>query len=188
MRDELVERFVRELEAVGGVVYRSDSAAQARDAVLRILDEHQAKRVIRGNTAAMKDLTIDAALADAGMEVTVADLGDEAKRDALREASFVADAGITSVDYAVAETGTLALLTRRGQGRCVSLLPPVHIAVLRADAIVLELAALFERLTADGEMPSALTFVTGPSRTGDIELVLTMGVHGPKELHLVLVS
>ncbi len=54
--------------------------------------------------------------------------------------------------------------------------------------VVYELAALFERVTAKGALPSALTFVTGPSRTGDIEQTLTIGAHGPGELHLVVID
>ena len=125
---------------------------------------------------------------DEELGLTVAALTDDVSQGALREAAFLADAGISSVDYGVAETGTLALLARPGQGRSVSLLPPVHIAVLDANDVVAELAAFFERVTADGELPSALTFITGPSRTGDIELVLTVGVHGPKEIHLIILE
>ncbi len=164
------------------------SYQEITDKILQLLVERRASRVIRGATPLATELDLDGKLNDAGMEVTVASLTGDASREALREAAFLADAGITSVDYGVAETGTLALLARPGQGRAVSLLPPVHIAVLDAGDVVAELAALFERVTARGELPSALTFITGPSRTGDIELVLTVGVHGPKELHLIVMS
>ncbi len=186
--DELVERLTTELEAVGGAVYRVASAEEAGDKIRQLLMERRARRVIRGATPLVEGLDLDGKLKDAGMEVTVAALADEASRSTRREAAFLADAGISSADYGVAETGTLALLARPGQGRSVSLLPPVHIAVLDARDVVAELAALFERVTADGKLPSALTFITGPSRTGDIELVLTVGVHGPKELHLIVVT
>lgn len=185
---KLTEQFSQELEAVGGQVHHASSLSEARHAVLRILAELGARRVVRADTPELRKLDLDNRLKQAGIEVTVADLDDETRRGPLREASFVADAGITFGDYGVAETGTLALLARRGQGRVVSLLPPVHIAVLRASDIVAELATLMDRVGDEGEPPSALTFITGPSRTGDIELVLTVGVHGPKELHVVLVS
>lgn len=182
-RDERVERFVRELEAVGGVVHRAASASEAREAILGLLHQSSARRVIRDASPILEELALD------GFEVTVADFDDEASRGPLRDAAFAADVGVTSADFGVAETGTLALLARRGHGRAVSLLPPVHVAVLAADAVVGELAELFERVTAGGaDLPSALTLITGPSRTGDIELVLTVGVHGPKELHVILIS
>lgn len=186
--DDRVERLVRELEAVGGVVHRAASPSVAREAIVRLLVERQARRIVRGATPLVAELDLDDALAAAGIEVVVADLDDEDGRDALRAAAFAADAGVTSADYGVADTGTLALLARRGQGRTLSLLPPLHVAVLDARDVVGELAELFERVRAAGELPSALTLVTGPSRTGDIELVLTVGVHGPGELHLVVVD
>jgi len=134
----------------------------------------------------MRELELDEIFEQAGLEVTVADLEGG---DRVRESEFSDDAGISSADYGVAETGTLALLARPGQGRAVSLLPPLHIAVLRTSRIVLELGALFEAVTSEaGELPSALSFITGPSRTADIELVLTIGVHGPRELHLIMLG
>ncbi len=189
--EERRDRLIRELRAVGGKVYRAGSTAAARRKILRILKRRGARRVVRGNTARLRSLDLDGALEEAGCEVTACDLRDAPRcadrRERLRDAAFAADAGITWVDGAVAETGTLALLARPGQGRSVSLLPPVHVAVLDAADVVWELGELFER-TAEGGPPSALTLVTGPSRTGDIELVLTVGVHGPGELHLVVID
>jgi len=186
--DELVEQLVRELAAVGGVVHRAATREDARSAIVAVLVDRKARRIVLGATPLLAELDLAGAVADAGIDVVVVDLGDEAERDALREAAFAADAGVTSVDYGVADTGTLALLARRGQGRALSLLPPLHVAVLDARDVVGELAELFERVRAAGELPSALTLITGPSRTGDIELVLTVGVHGPGELHLVVVD
>ncbi len=185
-RAKLTERLIRELEAVGGTCYRAGSAAEARRRVLEILAERGARKVIRGDTPLVRELDLDAGLERSRIEVTVAD--PSADRESLRRAAFEADAGITSADFGVAETGTLALLHAPGQGRAVSLLPPLHVAVLDAGDVVFELAALFERATERGALPSALTFVTGPSRTGDIEQTLTVGVHGPGELHLIMID
>jgi L-lactate dehydrogenase complex protein LldG len=186
--DELTARLVHELAAVGGVVHRAASRAAAREAIVGILVERKTRRVVLGATDLLRELELDGALASAGVDVVVADLAGEAERGALREAAFAADAGVTSADFGVADTGTLALLARRGQGRALSLLPPLHVAVLDARDVVGELAELFERVRERGELPSALTLITGPSRTGDIELVLTVGVHGPGELHVVVID
>jgi L-lactate dehydrogenase complex protein LldG len=187
--DALAERLTRELEQVGGVVHRVSSVRDAGAAVSEILTEHDAKRIVLGESELLRDLDLQSVLKDAGMELTVCDLRKEVTRSRIRDAEFVADVGITSADYGIAESGTLALLAAPGQGRGVSLLPPIHIAVLRSSDIVYELSELFERVEKErGDLPSALTFITGPSRTADIELVLTVGVHGPKYLHLVLVS
>ncbi len=185
-RAAMTDLLIRELEAVGGAGHRTGFVEEARRRVIEILDERQARKVIRGDTPLLRRLDLDAELERSGVEVTVASASTD--RDQLRRAAFDADAGITSADFGVAETGTLALLAAPGQGRAVSLLPPLHVAVLDARDVVYELAALFEAVTARGALPSALTFVTGPSRTGDIEQTLTVGVHGPGDLQLVVID
>ncbi len=184
---ELTELLPREHQAVGVIAYRAVSPEQARRRVLEILARCGARKVIRGDTTSMRKLDLDGELKRSGVEVTVADAGTTAPEQ-LRRAAFDADAGITCADFAVAETGTLALFAAPGQGRTVSLLPPIHVAVLDCRDVVYELAALFEKVKAKGSLPSALTLVTGPSRTGDIEQTLTIGVHGPGELHLVVID
>jgi L-lactate dehydrogenase complex protein LldG len=187
--EALAKRLARELEEVGGVVHPVSSTEDAGAAVSSILSEHAAKQVVWGETDLLRELDVGSVLKTAGMEVTVCDLRRGFSRARIRDAEFVADCGITSADYGIAETGTLALLAGPGQGRAVSLLPPMHIAVLRASDIVYDLSALFERVESERkELPSALTFITGPSRTADIELVLTVGVHGPKYLHVILLG
>jgi L-lactate utilization protein LutC len=184
---ELSDRLSRELDAVGGLVHRVGSVGDAGEAVIEILRGIGARRLVQTRSAFWEDLELNGALRAAGIDTTVCDLTGGLSREGLRAACFEADAGLTGVDYGVAETGTLVLLTRRGEGRAVSLVPPVHIGVLRAQDIVFELGELFQR-AASGGLPSALTFVTGPSSTADIEQVHTVGVHGPRELHLVLVD
>jgi L-lactate dehydrogenase complex protein LldG len=114
-----------------------------------------------------------------------------ASPEASRQAFFEADVGITGVAYLVAETGSLALLARPGEPRSVSLLPPVHIAVAERAQVVPDLFDLFAGLDRQEEsagLPSSVVLVTGPSKTGDIELRLVTGVHGPGEVHVVLVD
>jgi L-lactate dehydrogenase complex protein LldG len=186
---EMVEGFVRELEATDGIVYRAKDLAEARTRILEIVAQQKIQSVVRANNSFERELEIDAALADAGVAVTVGDLRGDISRENIRDAEFEAAAGITSVDYGIAETGTLAVMARPGQGRAISLLCPVHIAILRSGQIVSDLSVLIDRIRIEREeLPSALTFITGPSRTADIELVLTVGVHGPKELHVVVLE
>jgi len=95
-----------------------------------------------------------------------------------------ADIGVTGCDCLVAQTGSIVVSTRASGGRALSVLPPVHLVVARRDQIVPDLAAAFTLLRQryDGHWPSALSLVTGPSRTSDIEKVLVLGAHGPKRL------
>ncbi|MDR7518324.1 MAG: lactate utilization protein [Armatimonadota bacterium] len=104
---------------------------------------------------------------------------------AVPEAVADADVGITGADWAVAETATLVLASAPDRPRITSLLPPIHLALLRADRIVPHLSALFARLDA---LPSALTLITGPSRSADIGLVPVLGAHGPTEVTVVLLT
>jgi len=115
------------------------------------------------------------------------------RRQESRDMLARADLGLSGVDYVIAETGTLVLTARAGQMRGVSLLPPVHVAVARTSQVIATLAdyLLLVQKTGPDLQPalsSCVSFVTGPSRTGDIELQLTVGVHGPGELHLVLLD
>jgi L-lactate dehydrogenase complex protein LldG len=100
---------------------------------------------------------------------------------------FAYDLGISSAQVAIAETGTLVLKSNEERHRLVSLLPPVHIAIVEARKICRTLGEALQLLRPDGtELSPALTFVTGPSRTADIELTLAIGVHGPQKLFVII--
>ena len=96
------------------------------------------------------------------------------------------DAAVTLCTLAIAETGTLVLQGLAGQGRrATTLVPDVHVCILRVEDIVTTVPEAFERLTSTATRP--LTFVSGPSATADIEMTRIKGVHGPRQLHILLV-
>jgi L-lactate utilization protein LutC len=99
---------------------------------------------------------------------------------------FTVDVGITSVQAAIADTGTLVLDSSVERNRLVSLIPPIHIAILDASQIFATLGDVLAALQAGEELNPAITFITGPSRTADIELTLTLGVHGPQEIYVII--
>lgn len=100
---------------------------------------------------------------------------------------FKFDVGITSAQVGIAETGTLVLDSSVEQNRLLSLVPPIHIAILDASKIVATLGETLSLLQSSGkELSPAITFITGPSRTADIELTLAIGVHGPQELYVII--
>lgn len=98
-----------------------------------------------------------------------------------------ADAGITACDALVAQTGSVLVSSRSTGGRGISVLPPHHVVLARREQLVPDLFAAFEliRLRYGSDVPSMLSFITGPSRTGDIERVLVLGAHGPKRLTIL---
>jgi L-lactate dehydrogenase complex protein LldG len=99
---------------------------------------------------------------------------------------FGFDVGISNAQAGIAETGTLVLDSAYERHRLVSLVPPVHIAIVKASAIVETLAEALALLRKDKEISPAITFITGPSRTADIELTLAIGVHGPQQLYVIV--
>ncbi|HSK63201.1 MAG TPA: lactate utilization protein, partial [Pyrinomonadaceae bacterium] len=99
---------------------------------------------------------------------------------------FNFDVGITNAQAGIAETGTLVLDSSVERNRLVSLVPPVHIAILDASRIYTTLGETLAALQSGSELSPAITFITGPSRTADIELTLAIGVHGPQELYVIV--
>jgi L-lactate dehydrogenase complex protein LldG len=104
----------------------------------------------------------------------------------LRQACANASLGITCADYALADTGTLVMLSSQDEARMISLLPPEHLAIVPASRLLTGLDELFTRLPKPAVQSSSMVFITGPSRTADIEQILVRGVHGPGEVHVVL--
>jgi L-lactate dehydrogenase complex protein LldG len=104
---------------------------------------------------------------------------------ALREACSTVAVGITSADYALANTGSLVMIS---EARLASLLPPVHVAVIRAEQILTSLDELLTIVPEPARVTSSMVLITGPSRTADIEQILVRGVHGPGEIHVVIVA
>jgi L-lactate dehydrogenase complex protein LldG len=100
------------------------------------------------------------------------------------------DAGLTACECLVAQTGSILVSSQTCGGRAISILPHAHVVVATLDQIVPTLADAFSlvRQRHAGSLPSMLSFITGPSRTGDIERILVLGAHGPKELILILVG
>jgi len=109
-----------------------------------------------------------------------------------KEEAFSSDIGLTGVDYAIAETGTCVLIPRHGISRLVSLVPPIHVAFVELEQIIETIDDVFTlrrlELFQKGDIGSYMNFISGPSRTADIEQTLTIGVHGPKEAYMVIVG
>ncbi len=98
------------------------------------------------------------------------------------------DAGISECDALVAQTGSVLLTSRSAGGRALSVLPPHHVVLARASQLLADLPAAFAFLKHKyaSNYPSFISFITGPSRTGDIERILVLGAHGPKKLTIIL--
>jgi L-lactate dehydrogenase complex protein LldG len=193
---ETLARFRVEFEAVGGVFHRAAGASAIPEVIGRLARERQGRRLITWHPEAL-GADWGEALRAAGLIVDVMPAGalaDERERPALRRLIADAEVGVTGADLAVAETGSLVLIAGRGRPRTTSLLPPCHVAIFGRGALVESLAqaGVFLEAWHHGAVPAwkggAINVITGPSRTADIELTLTRGVHGPKELHAIFVD
>ena len=169
---EICGQFKTSLEAVDGhcmIVQGDDGIAAALTQIIRpqriaISDNPEVERLLN-----LTDLEIE----ELGIVPNAHDI-------------FRFDVGISTVQAAIAETGTLVLDSTRERHRLVSLVPPVHIAIVRASQIYRTLSEVLSLIRKDKEISPAVTFITGPSRTADIELTLAIGVHGPQELYVIL--
>jgi L-lactate dehydrogenase complex protein LldG len=181
-----VARFCEMLTAAGGTAHVVPDRETASARVLQLLQAKAARRVLLGRGAFIDTLSLGDRLRTAGVKVTAVDSLSPATA---RDPFFAADAGVSGVDYLIAESGTIAVFSRPGEPRSLSLLPPVHIAVAERSQVLPDLFDLFDPKSGHDriEMSSCLTLITGPSKTGDIELRLVTGVHGPGEVHVVLV-
>jgi L-lactate utilization protein LutC len=192
----LLARFRQEAERVGTVCHRAATLADATALVLGLARERGAGRVAAWARGPLGPAAgVSAGLAAAGLEVleAAAEERSAAERAGARDFLARADLGLTTADLVIAATGSLVLVSGPGRPRAVSLLPPCHVAVFGRGALVPGLEEAAVALQAwqggpPGEGGSNVVFVTGPSRTADIELTLTRGVHGPKEVHAVLVE
>jgi len=112
----------------------------------------------------------------------------DAEIEKMKERVFGVEAGITSTRGGIAETGALILWSSKEEPRLMSLVPPIHIAVLHADKIYSTFLEAIQEENWAGSMPTNAFLISGPSKTADIELVLAFGVHGPRELIVLLID
>ncbi|HEY2979603.1 MAG TPA: LUD domain-containing protein [Anaerolineales bacterium] len=166
-----IDRFLREIKKLSGVG-RKLSAGDVEPALRTLLSEQDIHTATAWDTAFLKQLGITEMLQAQGVKLVSpnADKREMAK----------CDLGITEADYVLPETGTLVLRSSYEKPRAVSLLPRVHLAIVRPDSLRADMHQVF----AEAKHDHYLLFITGPSRTADIELTVTLGVHGPRNLYV----
>jgi L-lactate dehydrogenase complex protein LldG len=175
-------RFIEELEALGGHGRRVGNLGEAREYVLDLARERDAKLLVRWDVELLEELGVDEPLGEAGVEAVVwRELAD------FREVAGKADIGLSTAEWAIAETGTLVLEHGPGKGRTVTLLPPTYVAVVPVERLLRTVPEAIEKY-AGGGLPANVCFHTGPSRSGDIEMSLFIGMHGPGDVHVILVG
>ena len=150
------------------------------------------KRVVAWQHPLIESLNLPDALSEQGVPVFFADL-QKTDEERLRQGIIDAYIGITSADFCMADTATLVMRTRPGQARSVSLVPAIHIAVVELNRIIADLKELYALLKWDPQMSkegltNCMTFISGPSKTADIEATMVHGAHGPREVHIIVIT
>ncbi len=166
-----LDLLLKEINAVAGVAQRMDPT-RLEAALADLVQSQNIRRACLWQTPFIQELQLTDLLQRLGVEIIPA----QAEKHVLA----TCDLGVTEVDFALPQTGTLALLSAPEKPRTVSLVPRVHLAVLRPQALRADLHQVF----AEASRQPYLIFITGPSRTSDIELTLTIGVHGPQGLYV----
>jgi len=182
-----VGHFGEQFTAVGGVFHLVRNAETGVHIILNLLSDKSARRVLLGGGELLDQLNLACRLKDSGIEVLSV---DSLTQVSCQEPFFAADIGISGVDYLIAETGSVVLHSGTHQPRSLSLLPPVYIAVAERRQLAADLFDLFDPSDSKSlqRLPSCTSIVTGPSKTGDIELKLVTGVHGPGKIHVILID
>jgi len=168
----VLDAFMESLELVGAKCDIVESEYEAADRLVAIVKDLSATKIAISDSELVHRLVKTAKI--------------EAVENASREELFSSEIGITSAQSAIAETGTLVLESGAERHRLVSLVPPVHVCVLPARSIRGSMAEILE--LADTDAHRTIIFITGASRTSDIELTLAIGVHGPGKLYVIVIK
>jgi len=174
--DAEIEMLFAEIGKLSGVTRRLRNRDDLQSALADLARTEQVKKATLWATPDLRAWDVAGGLRALGVELVSPQAGMRAVAEC--------DLGVTGVDAALPETGTLLLRSSPEKPRVVSLLPRVHLAILRPGALRADLHQAFAEVKGDGYV----VLVTGPSRTADIELTLTLGVHGPKSLHAWLLD
>jgi L-lactate dehydrogenase complex protein LldG len=192
--DDLAERFVEALTASKGEVHRVTSLEEALDRVDLVLHEIEAVSAVVDAAPPLTEVDLNgrwlqvnwrwAGQPDGNWSGDAPQPPGSSQLEELRAFCATADVGLSVAQAALAETGTVVVASGPGRSRLTSLLPPVHLVLVPAGRLTTDIFTW----TADRpeKLPAAVTLISGPSKTADIEQTMAIGVHGPKRFIAVL--
>lgn len=186
-RPALIDLLKEKLTLVGCRVFEAQGRKAVRGILTDLFHQEGISRILASEDEVITSLNLRDWAGEQGFELK--SLSDfETPRD-YKEAVFLeAEAGLTGVDFAAASTGSLVLAAGPRQARLVSLAPISHFAIVPLSRVVPDHQSVVERIFGQGERPSQVFWITGPSRTGDIEAIINLGMHGPKNVFVILLD
>jgi L-lactate dehydrogenase complex protein LldG len=186
-RAELASSFARELEAVGGKFLGIFSPGAMTSAIVSLAGELGAKTIAIGQGLSADMGAIGEALERADHAIVRTLPVADTERAAMRARVANAELGIAEADFAIASTGTLAVVATDSRPSSLTLLPSASLVIVQIDKLMATLAEVLAAMGPNRVAAHRLTLITGPSRTADIEKRIVLGVHGPKSLHVIVV-
>lgn len=181
--ETLFQAFKEALEAQQAVVNCASGRDEARAQVGDALSEIHADSAVLSDDPITRAIGLTEFLTERNIKIL-----PMADRVSLAESGFTASAGITGADFAVADTGTVVMRHGRGNPRLISIAPPVHIAIVNGSALLPDINALVAELdVTQGNIPSLISFSTGPSATADICMTPVRGMHGPGKMYVIVI-
>lgn len=176
---EFFEEFAMRAQNVAAKVFRVKTAVEAQSVIVDIIKNSQAKKVVATNEV----------LSSSGLRNTLTSMNVElyTSQSDIRTHADTSDVGIAGVEFGIAETGSVCEDGFAIEQRLITTLPPISIVIMHSGNVVPTIAAAFETISKVFNR-GYLSFITGPSRTSDIERVLTIGVHGPSQLVIIAID
>ncbi|AFM00882.1 hypothetical protein Desde_2552 [Desulfitobacterium dehalogenans ATCC 51507] len=175
----LYERFQTKLQAVSGECYRAKTLKDAEELIAQIVKEKEIESVAMVNSPIAKAMSLPEKLSDRGITVYT---------ERYPEVTPTVGAGITEMKWAIAELGTLVQYAEDVNERLCSSFTPIHIALVQTSTLLPDIMTALATVHKEPRIPGFVGFITGPSRTSDIERVLTIGVHGPEQLIAIFID
>lgn len=175
----LYDRFKSKLEAVSGECYRVKSVQEARELMIQLLRDKGVHSVAMVDTPLTRRINLSEQLSLHGVEVF---------QERYQEVTPTVGAGITEMKWAIAELGTVVQYAEDVRERLCSSFTPIHFALVQTSALLPNIMDAMAKIHQEPQIPGFVGFITGPSRTSDIERVLTIGVHGPEQLVVLFVD
>jgi L-lactate utilization protein LutC len=176
---DLAGSFIEALTGAEGEVLRAENLEQALEQLGWLLEDLQARRVVVNDEAPLSDIDLSSRWPALDWHIAARTPGD------LCEFCAAADVGLSGANAALAETGSVIIESGAGRSRLSTLLPPVHIALVSTSLLTADILT-WAAARQGASLPASLTLISGPSKTADIEQTLSIGVHGPKRLIVLL--
>jgi L-lactate dehydrogenase complex protein LldG len=205
-RQLLLDRFIKMAAPINLNVIVLEDEASVAAAIVDLVHAKDPewgdrKSIVTWQHPLIARLNLAEALAGDNIPVHVTDMGapqsgslsEAEKRTRLRHQVIDSYIGITSADFCMAVTASLVMRTRPGQARSVSLVPSIHIGVIYLDQIIWDLKELYALLSFDPDgsresLTNCMTYISGPSKTADVEATMVHGAHGPREVYVYVIG